>query len=277
MHWRGCGFFATTRPRPPVFSHWSALLVHGLPLLGPPPRLIHVLGPSATPTDSHGIVSHPRGDAAVVEVRGLLVTSLTQTVADIAARASLMDGVVVADATLSRVGQSSGEPVVSHEDVVAAADALPPSPGARRAAAVVRFADGRAESPLESVSRVSLGLAGAPPPDLQVSVGDLLGFRARLDFVWPRLGVVGEADGAIKYTRPALRQGRTARDVFEFQNERERLIRSMGLSVFRWGWATGTRPDRMRAAAKAIGIPLESECTITGLDAPSASENLRWA
>lgn len=259
--------FSTLRPRPPVFSHWSAALIHGLPLLGPPLREIHILTRSSTENPEGGVVGHPRGDSdAIAEVRGLNVTSLARTVADIAGSASLMDAVVMADSALARSGGTEREVRTSRAELVEAAERLPHVAAAGRARAVAEFADPRAESPLESVSRVSMGLIGAPPPELQVTVGDLLGFRARLDFVWPELGLVGEADGLVKYLHPALRDGRTAVEVLGAQSERERLILLMGLRIARWGWSTGSRPDRMRVALEAAGVPLASGCTIPGID-----------
>jgi hypothetical protein len=99
-------------------------------------------------------------------------------------------------------------------------------------------------------------LVGAPPPRLQEEVSDLLGFRARLDFAWPELGVVGEADGTVKYLHPATAGGRSAREVLAGQRDRQRLLESMGWHVIRWGWAAATRPDRMRALLQSAGMPL---------------------
>lgn len=60
---------------------------------------------------------------------------------------------------------------------------------------VVRFADGRSESPLESISRVAFHELGLPAPEPQVEVwlGDEL--LARVDFFWRHRKTVGEADG----------------------------------------------------------------------------------
>lgn len=235
--------FAATRPVRPVFSHWSAVVIHGLPMLGRLPSTIHLLARGRADRADRGIVQHARrGDDPVVEVRGLLVTSVARTVADLASKASLMDGVTAADHALSSGPFAQRLPRAGRPAIIAAAGSLSDGEGRRRALAVASFADGRAESPLESVSRVSIALAGAPPPDVQVEVEDLLGFRARLDFVWPTLGLVGEADGAAKYQDPAQLRGKTAGETREARRQREHLIRSMGLRVIRWGWVTGTRP-----------------------------------
>ncbi|MGN7797921.1 hypothetical protein [Leifsonia sp. 22587] len=263
--------YARRRVNAPVFCQSSALLIHGLPLLGTSPTAIHVLARAARDDHEHGIVTHARrDDAPVVEIRGLLVTTLAHTVVDVAASASLMDGVVVADAALAGRGRPGRMPRISRDDLAHAARSLAGGASGRaRAQVVARFADGRAESPLESVSRVSMGLAGAPTPELQLEVEDLLGFRARVDFAWPDLGLVGEADGAVKYRQPAMRRERSSADIVSAHAERQRLIESMGLRVVRWGWPTGTRPDRMSAILTAAGVTLSPRCTIDGVDEPA--------
>ncbi|MEV8212760.1 hypothetical protein [Leifsonia sp. NPDC077715] len=252
--------FAAVRPVRPVFSRRSAALIHGLPLLGRMPTAIDHLA---------------RGDTEheVVENRGLLVTSVARTVAELAGRASLMDGVVAADAALTRGAFGEREPLAQRPDLLSAAERIRDPEQRRRARDALAFADGRAESPLESVSRVSLALVGAPRPLLQQEVRDLLGFRARLDFVWPELGVVGEADGTVKYLHPATAGGRTAGDVLAAQRERQRLIEAMGWRVIRWGWATATRPDRMRALVLGAGMPLAPEKEGAG---PALPTPLEW-
>lgn len=67
-------------------------------------------------------------------------------------------------------------------------------PGGRDAAPVLRFLDGRAESPKESLLRVLLHHAGLPTPELQFPIWD--GYRnRRLDFAWPGPKVACEYDG----------------------------------------------------------------------------------
>jgi len=245
-------------------------LLHGLPLLGPAPRTIHILARAEAERADRGIVQHARrGDAPVVAVRGLLATSVARTVADLASRGSLTSGVVAADAALSPGPFGERTPATTRSALEHAASTLPPGPDRDRSLAVIGFADGRAESPLESVSRIAMGLVGAPPPDLQSSVEDLLGFRARLDFAWPSFGLVGEADGAVKYRSAALRRGRTLSEVFADQRRRESLIRAMGFRVVRWGWPLASRPDRMAALLRDAGLPVAARCTIGGLDAPA--------
>ncbi len=119
-------------------------------------------------------------------------------------------------------------------------------PGLPWAAATVALADGRSESPLESLSRVRLRQAELPSAQLQGNVHDLNGvWLARVDFLWDEYGVVGEADGALKY------DGTDHRILLEEKRRQER-IEQTGLIVVRWDHSDLHRmtqlADRLRRA-----------------------------
>ena len=117
--------------------------------------------------------------------------------------------------------------------------------------------DGKAESPLESIRRHAL--VGLPPPRTQVTIArpdhQSIG---RVDFYWDGYGVVGEADGRIKYSDDAL----------WLQKRREDELTELGLVVVRWGWAEARAPARLqeriqRALGRAsrlrsAGIPIDA-------------------
>jgi hypothetical protein len=84
-----------------------------------------------------------------------------------------------------------------------------------------------AQTILESLSRVRLCRAGLPEPQLQVPMYDAQGLIGIVDMWWERLGVVGEADGAVKYDD---------RQVLYQEKVREDRIRAKGLRCVRWGW-----------------------------------------
>ena len=117
-------------------------------------------------------------------------------------------------------------------------------PGRYAARSTVTLCDGRAESPLESVSRLRIWDAALPMPRLQVELGNEWGrFLARSDFYWPEFGVVGEADGNIKYDRQAA---------LVSERRRQAALEDLGLVVVRWEWTDLNRFDvvvrRLRAA-----------------------------
>jgi very-short-patch-repair endonuclease len=97
----------------------------------------------------------------------------------------------------------------------------------RRAREVVSFADGRAESPLESISRVAFREMGLPVPELQVPLGvPPVGI---VDFYWEDYGVVGEADGLLKYADEAP-------DSLRAEKLRQEALEDLGFIVVRWTW-----------------------------------------
>lgn len=207
-------------PRQVVAGQATAVLVHALPLLGPPPDAVHVMGPGPS-RRRPGLVVHraalTASDLTVVD--GIPVTSLARTVVDFALRASFRSAVVVADAALAKglAGDELAEQLLRRHTV----------PGIRRASRVALFADAGAESPGESLSRVAIAAHGLPAPELQVVLADEDGFVARVDFLFRRQRTVGEFDGALKYTDRA---------VLLAEKAREDRIRGLGWQVVRWGW-----------------------------------------
>ncbi len=104
--------------------------------------------------------------------------------------------------------------------------------GAIRGIGVVRAAlpDVRAgaQSPLETFSRLRLVRAGLAEPRLQVPLYDTEGLIGYVDALFDELGVVGEADGKIKYgADPAT---------IVAEKRREDRIRALGYAVVRWTW-----------------------------------------
>ncbi len=108
-------------------------------------------------------------------------------------------------------------------------------PGAQRIPPLLALADGRSESALESLSRVSMHRAGLPMPELQVEVWVDDRFLARLDFLWRDANLVGESDGRLKY--------RSGADLYA-EKRRQEELEDVGLLVIRWGW-----PEASTAAA----------------------------
>ena len=109
----------------------------------------------------------------------------------------------------------------------------------------MRFADGRSESPGESMTRVILDQLGLPVPHLQVSIftpGQR--FVGRTDLGYPELGVLLEFDGFVKYSK-LLKGDEQAVDVVVREKDRENLIRGMGYLVIRIVWADLSKPARL--------------------------------
>lgn len=219
----------------------TAAVIHGLPVLGRLPAHPQLVERKHLRPRHHG-ASRAIDDSEVVTLHGAPVTDLARTAVDVARCPDLARGVVTADAVLAR-----GVERAELERVLAACGRWPGVAAARTA---VAFADGRAESALESLSRVRFHQHGLPAPELQVVLHDLDGVIGRVDHYWAEFRVVGEADGALKYLRPE--------DLFA-EKRREDRLRDAGSDVVRWTWdeALG-RPAvvvgrLLRAFVRAVG------------------------
>lgn len=220
-----------------VVSHTSAAILYGLPLWQITPGPVHVTRQRRSGTNKTGSLHvHPSGDGfQVVTLDGVAVTGVARTVVDVARTVPFEQAVVIADAALHRS-------LVTPEELVTEAYSAAGQRGAKRAAAVVAFADGRSESVGESRSRVVLQRLGMPKPDLQVDVADAGGrVIGRCDFGYPALRIAGEFDGRVKYGR-LLRPGQQPGDVVFAEKLREDALRDAGWIVIRWIWDELDRP-----------------------------------
>jgi hypothetical protein len=181
-------------------------------------------------------------DVDVVELApGLRVTSAARTVLDCARVLPAVDALAIADAALRRL-LAPGE----LDEAVGRFDGWP---GCRQARSVVRLADGRRESCLESWSAWAFDENELPEPVWQVELRDERRFAGRADCWWPQ-GLAGEADGRAKYALAAAERGgadaaRLA-EVLAAERAREARMRRAGADVVRWG--AGDVLDRPRAA-----------------------------
>ncbi|MTD14232.1 hypothetical protein GIS00_09765 [Nakamurella sp. YIM 132087] len=204
---------------------WSAVLLLGLPTIGEPPDEVRAIkpgsgriGPNRTP---HGRIRtghlppHHRTRRAGIRVVGPSFAAV-----DIARHHGPTAGLIVADAALAIGGQRSSMGLLVEQMVA--------YPGIATAQWVAEHADPRTESPLETLGRMAFLSAGRPPPlsNVWIRVGSR---RFRVDHLLPDQRIVLEADGALKYdNRP------DAAKVVTEQVERERLLRSAGLTVVRY-------------------------------------------
>ena len=228
---RVCASLLTGGPGRPdaALGHESAAVVHGLPLVGLLPDKVTYVLPDASGTRTTRVtrVLPVRQDVEVVMVRGVLVTTVAQTLVDLARRRSLASNLASIDDALRRG-------LVTKEELVTRIEAQAGCHGNARARRMVALADPRSESVGESLSRAVMIAARLPPPDLQVRVigenGIVVG---RVDFMWPDLRVAGEFDGKGKYRR----HERGAETAMTDERLRENHLEVMGrLTVVRWDW-----------------------------------------
>lgn len=204
-----------------VVSHTSAALLWGLELAETPQVPTVTVGRDRSRVRQPGVSRSDLPSTDVVERDGVRVTTVLRTVLDLARSLPLGQAVAVLDSAL-RQGR------LQLEDVRAALCALPPGRGRSRVARVVRLADPRSGSVLESLLRVLLAEHGLAPPTSQLLVRTRHGGRiGRVDFAWPDAMLVVETDGfAFHADRRSYREDRRRGDA---------LVRA-GWRVLRFSW-----------------------------------------
>ncbi|MDQ1514004.1 MAG: hypothetical protein QOC59_1846 [Microbacteriaceae bacterium] len=234
-----------------VFSHESAAVLLGLPVLAAWPRTVHLIDDRRTGGRSQlDVVRHCLGleHAHPQAVDGVLTTSPARTVYDLAVGRSFPSAVVTADAALARYAECRGE-------LAALTATLVGTRGQHKAVRVAAFADGLAGSPGESLSRVLMDRFGFVRPVLQFAVRT--GRREEFtDFAWPDEGAAGEFDGEVKYREDRYRLGGTPEDVVIREKNRENRIRAVLPRFARWDWRDLQQPERLRATLLRAGVPL---------------------
>lgn len=239
----------------PVFTHWSAAMVHGLPDWGLPLRKIAVSRHGqAQRSRTTRLLRHdlcPVSSEEIVEVGGLSVTSPDRTIIDIARLCDQPTGIAVADAGLH------GK-VVTEESLQEALDRAAGRNGIKRARASIAKTDALSESVAETRSRLYFGEYGLPEPETQVDIFDEHGrFIGRVDFLWREYGVIGECDGFGKYFDGV--DGTETRRRLGAEKDRDALFTALGYRVIHWRWADFDKPwllvqrirEVLRAAARA--------------------------
>ena len=204
----------------------SAAVLHGFSRLGRDPQRVRLYRSHGSAwRDSEIAVLACGLPADHVQLSPFPATVPARTVIDLARWVSFRGGVVVADSAI-RLGVSRGDlERIAHE--------CARWPGVRKAREIVAFADGRAATPLESISRVAFFDMGLPAPELQVTlVRDELGNpRTIVDFYWEEFRVVGEADGLLKYDDEEDKG-----TVLRQEKLRQEELEDLGFIVVRWTW-----------------------------------------
>jgi predicted transcriptional regulator of viral defense system len=166
-------------------------------------------------------------------------TGPARTLVDCARAWSLEDAVVAMDAALH-------EELATSDDLREAVLRQTHWNGIAAAARAAGLANGRAESPLETLGRLRILGSGLPLPELQMDLHGPRGFVGRVDAWYEDAAVAVEFDGRVKYEDPF--GGRTAAQVLWDEKRREDAIRDLGVRVLRVVPADlrGRWPDRLR-------------------------------
>ncbi|MFT3899550.1 MAG: type IV toxin-antitoxin system AbiEi family antitoxin domain-containing protein [Gordonia sp. (in: high G+C Gram-positive bacteria)] len=228
-----------------VLSHESAAVVHGLPMLKPDLRDVHVTVPQETQRvrgNLRRVHVAELGADEVAEVGGHTVTVLERTAVDVAAAAPLRfaGALAVFDAALRRGAQPA---------VLAVLVRNRGSGVLRRALACASpLADGVGES----WCRAQLLAAGLPRPRLKHPVVDTGGeVLAEPDMNW-RHRVLGEFDGTARYQRIRVKGDSNLSAAWR-AIARDDKLRARGVRVLRWTWTDLERRDVAVACRFLLG------------------------
>ncbi|WP_353808501.1 hypothetical protein [Agromyces sp. SYSU T00194] len=241
--------------RTPVFTGYSAVALHGLPIVGRWPDVVEVVVARPTGSRRPGIrYVATKTPPSTVTRGGLSVVALDHALLRLARTAPLIAALAATDAALWRPREHGVQPKTTIEHLRAIHQAMLPYPGSRRVEAVLSRASDGAESPLETVSRLDFEEFDLPQPELQhrFELAEL-GQDADVDFWWPAYGVAGEADGAGKYRRePGV--DATIETVLA-EKAREDAIRRRVDAFVRWTWSDAWSRDPLRAKLEEAGLP----------------------
>ncbi|MFC0005181.1 endonuclease domain-containing protein [Micromonospora siamensis] len=175
------------------------------------------------------------GAADVCTVAGVPATTPARTAADVILRVDRYAAVCVLDSAMNRR-------LLTPEDLAALPERIARRRGAVAARKCLVEVDGRAQSPLETRSRLRCVDGGVPPEDLQVEVRDEDGYLLGVgDLGWRSARVLAEADGQGPH--------RTPQAVFEDRMRQNRLVNA-GWKVLRFTWADTLRPDYIPETVK---------------------------
>jgi hypothetical protein len=138
-------------------------------------------------------------DEDVCRAKSMTVTTPARTAFDLGRRLPLMEGVQHVDALMNATLIGTG-------DVEAVVQRNPGARGLRQLRTTLSFADGGAESPYESLTRVLLIEHGVPRPRTQIPAYDERGrLFARIDMGWPDYQVGVDFEGKHHWTDPRRR------------------------------------------------------------------------
>jgi hypothetical protein len=193
----------------------------------PPVAIDLVSGNRCKRTYRAGVEVRPAALPAehIERIESVPVTSMPRTAVDLMRDLPFGDGVILADAVL-RAG-------TAHCELLALARECAGWPGGQSARTASEFADGRAESPAESLARALCKQFDLPLPELQVDLSDARGLIGRVDLLFRGQRTILEVDGEVKYTDSWTNAG----SVLWREKQREDRLRDAGWEVVRVTWA----------------------------------------
>ncbi|WP_188359309.1 DUF559 domain-containing protein [Rothia aerolata] len=214
---------ASNLGHPPVFSHQSAALLHGLWLVGKPPTKQHVYSPGSSRGTTQGVSKHATGTPFHLEIPtlGIQATDVYRTVLDCTRTLPFLEALPIADSALHLQKCLPAELCTYLSDFQGT--------HSKKVHRIARAMSAKAESPGESLTRAVLINMGVKFIE-QYPV--YVGYRGyRVDFYLPDYNIIIEFDGDIKYS-----QFGNQTDVEQNERYREKVLQNAGFLVYRTSW-----------------------------------------
>lgn len=249
---------------PPVFSHVSAAVLHGLPTYIPSGSSIHTIGPRHDSSHSSSFVTRHRQPVArdeITTISGVRCTTLERTLKDLALTFPLETSVAAPDG-YAHANFTVGRKIDWHSfhewraSVQEHFSTLRGHRGIRSARYALTLVDPRIESVLESLSHVQFCRLGFDV-DLQVCIPAPKGRNFYVDFELRGLDILGECDGKVKYLRDSQETGINVGEILYLEKRRQEWItQTTGKRLIRWGIGEVTTPAAFSSFLRAIRVPL---------------------
>lgn len=222
--------YADRLPADAVFSHRSALIVHGLPIpyIEPGEVFAESVSPRYGVRLQNMLIRRRSIDVGAFEiVNGVPVTTVQQTMLDLARDCPLAFSVAALDAAVRNFA-------VTIDELRSYAQSHPVRTRGRKIASALRNVDARRESVAESICAVRFVEHSIDGFEPQIDICDSSGRHlGRADFANERAKVVAEFDGAGKY----YLDDADPKQAFELERRREYAMRNQGWTVFRIRWS----------------------------------------
>jgi very-short-patch-repair endonuclease len=180
--------------KPAVCCMNTAAALHGFATESD--RRIHILDPGVRMRPNAGLMVHQRVGAPLKRIQGRLATAPAWTAVEVGRTLRRPRALAVLDAALHCGACTLGElsPAVGEQKG---------RRGIVKMRELLRHADGRAESAMESEARLVFIDGGLPLPELQYEIVDRCGDLWRVDFAWLDAMLVAEYDSMEWHANPA--------------------------------------------------------------------------
>jgi len=245
--------------RDPVVTGLSAAALLGLPMIGRWPSDVFVLAVGESGRRRAGIteIVRTRAETDVIDVDGTLMTSVPETLRHVCRSAPFLTALAMVDAALRTDRYGSRPPLTTPEELRDVIERHLPFRGYRRVARVFEYATPLADTPFETLSRVTIDELGFETPVVQHRLWLPRSAReAWCDFAWPQRRIDGEADGWGKYANPEYGPTISEAERVKLEKRRENQVRGLHWGCARWEWDDAWRREPLRAILLEAGVPV---------------------